>query len=72
MGPKCQHTGVDCDILSSRCANFDDKCFASGPGRDMYESTKIISERIMKGGMVRVFKLSYFHFCNKEDVIKIF
>ncbi|XP_077285658.1 neutral ceramidase-like isoform X2 [Arctopsyche grandis] len=51
MGPKCQHTGVDCDILSSRCVNFDDKCFASGPGRNMYESTKIIAERIMRGGM---------------------
>lgn len=52
MGPKCEFTGVDCDVLSSRCANHDEKCYASGPGKDMFESTKIIAERIMKGGLV--------------------
>lgn len=43
-----QKTGEACDILTSSCPD-DDACFASGPGRDMFESTKIIGQRIYKG-----------------------
>lgn len=47
-GPKCQKTGMTCDVLTSSCPDKD-ICFASGPGRDMFESTKIIASRIYKG-----------------------
>lgn len=52
MGPKCEFTGVPCDIHSSRCVNPDEKCFAQGPGKDMFDSTKIIAERIKAEGLV--------------------
>lgn len=48
MGPKCQKTGLPCDIITSSCPDKD-QCIASGPGSDMFESTKIIATRIYKG-----------------------
>ncbi|CAO1418967.1 unnamed protein product [Diamesa serratosioi] len=47
-GPKCQMTGLSCDILSSTCPNKD-LCIASGPGTNMFDSTKIIANRMYKG-----------------------
>ena len=58
-GPKCQDTGLPCDIEHSTCngrfahlTNVEphssirtQMCIASGPGKDMFESTKIIAER---------------------------
>ncbi|XP_063700264.1 neutral ceramidase [Culicoides brevitarsis] len=46
MGPKCEKTGNSCDILTSKCPKGEGPCFASGPGKDMMESTKIIGSRI--------------------------
>ncbi|XP_055586308.1 neutral ceramidase [Uranotaenia lowii] len=46
MGPKCEKTGLPCDLLTSSCPAGAGACFASGPGRDMYESTKIIATRL--------------------------
>ena len=43
-----QISGLPCDPLTSACPNKD-ICFASGPGRDMMESTKIIGTRIYRG-----------------------
>lgn len=48
MGPKCQKTGSPCDVLTSSCPD-NDFCVASGPGKDIFESTKIIGSRIYKG-----------------------
>lgn len=48
MGPKCQKTGLPCDQLTSSCPDKD-VCVASGPGKDIFESTKIIGTRIYKG-----------------------
>lgn len=48
MGPKCQQTGLPCDPLTSACPNKD-VCIASGPGRDIFESTQIIGSRIYRG-----------------------
>lgn len=48
MGPKCQKTGLPCDPLTSSCPD-QDLCVASGPGRNIFESTKIIGTRIYKG-----------------------
>ena len=47
-GPKCQKTGIACDVPTSSCPDKD-ICFASGPGKDMFDSTKIIAGRIYKG-----------------------
>merc|ERR1719244_1085070 len=44
-GPKCQDTGLPCDIEHSTCNGRTQMCIASGPGKDMFESTKIIAER---------------------------
>ncbi|XP_055710331.1 neutral ceramidase-like [Phlebotomus papatasi] len=49
MGPKCQYTGDSCDVLTSSCPANAGQCFASGPGTNIFESTKIIGDRIYQG-----------------------
>lgn len=44
-GPRCIDTGLPCDLATSTCDGRVQKCIASGPGKDMMESTKIIGER---------------------------
>lgn len=46
MGPKCSISGNECDLLSSRCPAGEGDCFASGPGKDMFESTQILGQRL--------------------------
>jgi len=45
LGPKCQDTGLECDLEHSTCDGRTQMCIASGPGKDMFESTKIIADR---------------------------
>lgn len=44
-GPRCIDTGLPCDMITSTCGNppRNEKCIAFGPGKDMFESTKIIA-----------------------------
>lgn len=44
-GPKCLSSGSPCDPITSACPNKD-LCVASGPGDNIFESTKIIATRI--------------------------
>ncbi|XP_043245496.1 neutral ceramidase-like, partial [Amphibalanus amphitrite] len=44
-GPKCIDTGLDCDVDTSTCDGRVETCIASGPGRDMVESTQIIGHK---------------------------
>jgi neutral ceramidase len=44
-GPKCMNTGEPCDDPSSTCGGKSQMCIATGPGRDMFESTEIIATR---------------------------
>lgn len=52
MGAKCQLSGEPCDSNTSSCPEGKGPCVASGPGKDMFESTKIIATRIYKGASV--------------------
>merc|ERR1719259_1256028 len=45
MGPRCMDTGLECDKEHSTCDGRTQMCIASGPGKDMFESTKIIAAR---------------------------
>ena len=45
LGPKCIDTGLPCDVEHSTCNNRTQMCIASGPGVDMFDSTRIIAER---------------------------
>lgn len=45
-GPTCEKTGLPCDLLTSSCPSGAGACFASGPGKDMYDSTQIIATRL--------------------------
>jgi len=45
-GPRCVPSGNPCDPETSSCADPKDSCIASGPGKDMQESTEIIAKRI--------------------------
>ncbi|XP_046405501.1 neutral ceramidase [Ischnura elegans] len=51
LGPRCIDTGEPCDELSSTCGGETGKCVAHGPGRDMFESTRIIAERLFGKAM---------------------
>ncbi|XP_005183819.1 neutral ceramidase [Musca domestica] len=51
MGPKCSLSGNPCDLLTSKCPPNEGECFASGPGHDMFESTRIIGERLAEGAL---------------------
>ncbi|KAB7508133.1 Neutral ceramidase [Armadillidium nasatum] len=44
-GAKCQDTGLPCQMENSTCNGRSQLCYASGPGKDMMESTKIIGEK---------------------------
>jgi neutral ceramidase len=44
-GPHCEDTGLPCDYNTSTCNGKNEKCVAHGPGKDMFESTRIIAQR---------------------------
>lgn len=43
-GPHCLDTGLACDFNRSTCNGRNEKCVAFGPGKDMFDSTRIIGE----------------------------
>eukprot|EP00057_Strongylocentrotus_purpuratus_P028680 XP_011683154.1 PREDICTED: neutral ceramidase-like [Strongylocentrotus purpuratus] len=43
-GPKCVDTGEPCEMETSTCNGRAQLCMASGPGKDMFESTQIIGQ----------------------------
>ncbi|KAI4458937.1 ceramidase [Holotrichia oblita] len=45
-GPICTNTGEECEYVTSTCDGEAQFCIASGPGDDMFESTRIIAERM--------------------------
>ncbi|CAL4067282.1 unnamed protein product, partial [Meganyctiphanes norvegica] len=45
QGPLCQDSGLPCDMYASTCNGNVHWCWASGPGKDMQDSTRIIGER---------------------------
>uniref|UniRef100_A0A8D8YI34 Neutral ceramidase n=2 Tax=Cacopsylla melanoneura TaxID=428564 RepID=A0A8D8YI34_9HEMI len=45
-GAKCVKTGTECHEVTSSCHVAGDVCIASGPGVDMFDSTRIIAERM--------------------------
>ena len=55
MGAKCEKSGNPCDTLTSTCPKGEGPCFASGPGKDMFESTQIIGKRLFEAAMVITF-----------------
>ena len=59
MGPKCSLTGRSCDNENSQCGAKEGECFASGPGKDMFESTQIIGSRLAEGALVSNSFLTY-------------
>lgn len=44
-GPKCEFSGKNCSDQYT-CPGIKEKCFASGPGKNMFESTSIIAHKI--------------------------
>jgi len=44
-GPHCLDTGLPCDLEHSTCNGRTELCVASGPGKDMFESTSIIAKQ---------------------------
>lgn len=51
-GPKCQYSGEACDIIEG-CKNKE-LCIASGPGKNMFESTSIIAHTLYNESMVKI------------------
>lgn len=50
-GSKCKQSGMPCDLLTSSCPTSDGPCFASGPGRNMFESCGIIANKLAGGAL---------------------
>lgn len=50
-GPKCKQSGMPCDLLTSSCPISEGPCFASGPGRNMFESCGIIANKLARGAL---------------------
>ncbi|XP_011067719.1 PREDICTED: neutral ceramidase isoform X2 [Acromyrmex echinatior] len=49
-GPKCEFSGQNCSDQYT-CPGKKEMCFASGPGKDMFDSTSIIAHRIYEESM---------------------
>ena len=47
-GPKCLDTGKSCDTPTSTCNGRNELCVSFGPGKDMFDSTRIIAENQYK------------------------
>ncbi|XP_049856239.1 neutral ceramidase-like [Schistocerca gregaria] len=49
-GPLCQETGRSCEPETSTCPSSPDgrqeRCYSLGPGTDMFDSTRIVAERL--------------------------
>ncbi|XP_063992674.1 neutral ceramidase [Diachasmimorpha longicaudata] len=45
QGPKCEYSGKKCSEQYT-CPGKKEMCFASGPGKDMFESTSIIARKL--------------------------
>jgi len=45
-GARCQFSGRPCDAHSSTCSGPREMCIASGPGVDMFDSTRIVAQRL--------------------------
>lgn len=45
-GPRCINTGEVCEDVSSTCKGEAKYCIAFGPGSDMFESTRIVAEKL--------------------------
>ncbi|CAM9404584.1 unnamed protein product, partial [Ectocarpus fasciculatus] len=50
-GPVCIDTGEPCDGETSSCNGRCENCIASGPGKDMFESTQIIGQKQFEHAM---------------------
>ncbi|XP_026733210.1 neutral ceramidase [Trichoplusia ni] len=50
-GPRCEFSGKVCDQESLLCKLPKERCFASGPGNDMFDSTRIIATKMFKTAM---------------------
>lgn len=61
-GPRCQISGVECDMNTSKCPSNTEFCVASGPGNDIFESTKIIAENLYSKAAVSEPRIFYADF----------
>ncbi|XP_068632351.1 neutral ceramidase [Battus philenor] len=50
-GPRCEFSGRVCDQQSALCSGHKERCFASGPGIDMFDSTRIIATKLFDTAM---------------------
>lgn len=55
-GPYCQHSGMPCDILTSRCPASEGPCVATGPGKNDADSCRIIATRLFEGALNLIVK----------------
>ncbi|XP_061167886.1 uncharacterized protein LOC133176834 [Saccostrea echinata] len=47
-GPHCMDTGKPCDVPTSTCNGRNELCVSPGPGKDMFDSTRIIASNQYK------------------------
>lgn len=52
-GARCEFSGDECDNQFKICEAYE-RCLASGPGDDMFESVRIIGTAIYEGALVNI------------------
>lgn len=65
-GPHCLDSGIPCDILHSTCHGKNELCVAFGPGKDMFDSTRIIADNQFQKGY-DLFKSASFNLTGPVD-----
>lgn len=55
-GPYCLNTGEPCETVTSTCKGDAKQCVGRGPGKDHFESTKIIATNLFKKATVSLFE----------------
>ena len=57
-GPKCEFSGLNCSVQYT-CPGKLEMCFASGPGKDIFESTRIIAHKLLDEALVSIYIHAY-------------
>lgn len=70
-GPKCEFSGENCSAQYT-CPGKNEMCFASGPGENMYESTKIIAYKLFNESMVSEINIATFYLYILDQLLLIY
>lgn len=63
------NTGEPCETVTSTCKGEARQCVGQGPGKDMFDSTKIIATNLFNKAAVSTFLLSIYTLIHAHVII---